>query len=91
MKTHVKALLHKIGVRNRTQAAVWAINRLGPSRLAEAKSLKQATGLPMLLARLHGAGGIGPDVADEPAVPRPAEQILHAVAPGPGAPRAIAR
>jgi two-component system, NarL family, nitrate/nitrite response regulator NarL len=40
VKTHVKALLHKIRVRNRTQAAMWATKHLGPSRLDDAKSVK---------------------------------------------------
>lgn len=31
VKTHVKAILRKIGVKNRTQAALWAINNLGLS------------------------------------------------------------
>jgi hypothetical protein len=67
VKTHVKALLHKISVRNRTQAAVWATNRLGPSRLDDAKSAKPNGGLLGPLAQL---GGLGLDLADEPAVAR---------------------
>lgn len=34
VKTHVKALLHKIGVRNRTQAAMWAMSSGGSRDLA---------------------------------------------------------
>jgi two-component system, NarL family, nitrate/nitrite response regulator NarL len=64
VKTHVKALLHKISVRNRTQAAVWATNHLGPSRLDDAKSLKPSAGLRGLLDQLAGPGL---DLADEPA------------------------
>jgi two-component system nitrate/nitrite response regulator NarL len=67
VKTHVKALLHKISVRNRTQAAVWATNRLGPSRLDDAKSSKPNAGLPGPLAQF---GGLGLDLADEPVVAR---------------------
>jgi two-component system nitrate/nitrite response regulator NarL len=67
VKTHVKALLHKISVRNRTQAAVWATNRLGPSCLDDAKSSKPGAGQPGSLAQF---GGLGVDLADEPAVAR---------------------
>jgi two-component system nitrate/nitrite response regulator NarL len=27
VKVHIKAILHKLRVQNRTQAAVWAVNR----------------------------------------------------------------
>jgi DNA-binding NarL/FixJ family response regulator len=64
VKTHVKALLHKISVRNRTQAAVWATNHIWPSRLDDEKPLKPRAGWLELLAQL---GGPGLDVADEPA------------------------
>jgi two-component system, NarL family, nitrate/nitrite response regulator NarL len=64
VKTHVKALLHKISVRNRTQAAVWATNHLAPSRLDDAKSLKPCADLLGPLAQL---GGLGLDLADGPA------------------------
>jgi two-component system nitrate/nitrite response regulator NarL len=67
VKTHVKALLHKINVRNRTQAAVWATNRLGPSHLDDAKSSKPSAGL---LGPLAQFGGPRRDLADEPAVAR---------------------
>lgn len=40
VKTHIKALLRKIRVRNRTQAAMWATKHLGSSRLDDAKSVK---------------------------------------------------
>jgi two-component system, NarL family, nitrate/nitrite response regulator NarL len=76
VKTHVKALLHKIGARNRTQAAVWAINHFGPSRLDEAKSLEKSAGLPVVLAQL---GRLGLDLADGSAVTRQAEQKVYAV------------
>ena len=74
VKTHVKALLHKIGVRNRTQAAVWATNHLGPSRLDDAKSLKPSASLLGLLAPL---GELGLDLADEAVVARHAERKVH--------------
>ena len=80
VKTHVKALLHKIGVRNRTQAAVWAINHPGQSHLDAVKPLKRSTGLPVLLDRL---GGLGLDVVDQSAVARSAEPDVHAVTPNP--------
>lgn len=35
VKTHVKAILRKVGVKNRTQAALWAIANLGTSADAE--------------------------------------------------------
>jgi two-component system nitrate/nitrite response regulator NarL len=76
VKTHVKALLHKIGARNRTQAAVWAINHFGPSRLDEAKSLEKSAGLPVVLAQL---GRLGLDLADGSAVTPQAEQKVYAV------------
>jgi two-component system, NarL family, nitrate/nitrite response regulator NarL len=63
VKTHVKALLHKISVRNRTQAAVWATNYLGQSCLHDAKSLRPSAGLRGLLDQL---GGPGLDLVDEP-------------------------
>jgi two-component system nitrate/nitrite response regulator NarL len=69
VKTHVKALLQKICVRNRTQAAVWAINHLGPPRLDEKHSLKRSAGA--LLAQL---GGLGIDRTYEAAVARQPEQ-----------------
>jgi two-component system nitrate/nitrite response regulator NarL len=31
VKTHIKAILRKINVRNRTQAALWAVKHLPPS------------------------------------------------------------
>lgn len=52
VKTHVKALLHKIRARNRTQAAVWAINHLGPQCIDGEASLKRGGGLPALSAQL---------------------------------------
>jgi two-component system nitrate/nitrite response regulator NarL len=37
VKVHVKAVLRKIRVRNRTQAAIWALNRqASPERLGAA-------------------------------------------------------
>jgi two-component system nitrate/nitrite response regulator NarL len=64
VKTHVKAVLHKISVRNRTQAAVWATYHLGQSRLDDTKSLKPSAGLRGLLDQL---GGPSLDLADESA------------------------
>jgi two-component system nitrate/nitrite response regulator NarL len=37
VKVHVKAILRKVGVRNRTQAAIWALNHL-PSAPADMKA-----------------------------------------------------
>jgi two-component system nitrate/nitrite response regulator NarL len=31
VKVHLKSILRKLGVTNRTQAAIWAVNRAGPS------------------------------------------------------------
>jgi two-component system, NarL family, nitrate/nitrite response regulator NarL len=73
VKTHVKALLHKIGVRNRTQAAVWATNHLGLSGLNDAKSFKPSAGLRGLLDQL---GRSGLDLADEPATAHLREATL---------------
>jgi two-component system nitrate/nitrite response regulator NarL len=67
VKTHVKALLHKIRVSNRTQAAVWATNRLGSLRVDDAKSLKPSTGFLGPLGQLGGLGldpAVGPPAAD---------------------------
>jgi two-component system nitrate/nitrite response regulator NarL len=31
VQVHLKSILRKLGVTNRTQAAIWAVNRAGPS------------------------------------------------------------
>jgi two-component system nitrate/nitrite response regulator NarL len=54
VKVHVKAILRKIRVKNRTQAAIWAINR-------QALPLGAATTQPTLDGKLHS-----PSVAGEP-------------------------
>jgi two-component system nitrate/nitrite response regulator NarL len=79
VKTHVKALLHKISVRNRTQAAVWATNHRGPSRLDDAKSSKPSAGLLGPLAQL---GGLDLDLVEERAnVPGRTESLPLSVKP----------
>jgi len=45
VKVHVKAILRKIGVQNRTQAAIWAVGeRLGDNSPHPAHCLKGANG-----------------------------------------------
>jgi DNA-binding NarL/FixJ family response regulator len=65
VKTYVKALLHKLGRKNRTQAAMWAINHLGPSPLDEAQPWRRSVGLSPVSAQL---GAIAPDLAADPRV-----------------------
>lgn len=46
VKVHVKAILRKIGVQNRTQAAIWAVGeRLGDTPLHPAHCVKGANGV----------------------------------------------
>jgi two-component system nitrate/nitrite response regulator NarL len=81
VKTYVKALLHKIGVRNRTQAAMWAKDHLGRSHLENATSQQASSGLLVLLAQL---GGRGLAFADQsPAAPqvRPGVHVAVGSAP----------
>ena len=73
VKTPVKAVLRKINARNRTQAAIWAVNHLGPSRPDEATSFKRSAGVSVGLARV---GEVAPDPSDEPApAPHPEHKI----------------
>lgn len=49
VKVHIKAILRKIQVQNRTQAAIWAINRLEPvARPMEALAVSKANGISLL-------------------------------------------
>ncbi|WP_439497819.1 LuxR C-terminal-related transcriptional regulator [Bosea sp. (in: a-proteobacteria)] len=49
VKVHIKAILRKIQVQNRTQAAIWAINRLEPvSRPINASVAGKANGMSLL-------------------------------------------
>ena len=77
VKTHVKALLHKIGVRNRTQAAMWAMDHLVPSHLERGKSSEGSRDLSMFLARL------GLDPAEEPAAAPQARPTAQAIVGSP--------
>lgn len=43
VKVHVKAILRKIRVQNRTQAAIWGMNHVSPVRPANSNSLLPAT------------------------------------------------
>jgi two-component system nitrate/nitrite response regulator NarL len=79
VKAHVKALLGKLGARNRTQAAIWAVYHLKSSRLEEPKSSKRSAGLPVLLGQLGRLADLGLDIADEPLAARQTEQETHAV------------
>ena len=77
VKTHVKTLHHKIGVRNRTQAAMWAMDHLVPSHLERGKSSEGSRDLSMFLARL------GLDPAEEPAATPQARPTAHAIVGSP--------
>jgi len=72
VKTHVKALLRKIGARNRTQAAIWAVYHLGPSRVDEPTPLNRSAGALVCLARLRGIGSAS---SDDPATAAHREPI----------------
>jgi two-component system nitrate/nitrite response regulator NarL len=62
VKVHVKAILRKIRVKNRTQAAVWALNREAfPRRLVEGDG-----GSPLTQASLGYAGSDGPKNGPRP-------------------------
>jgi DNA-binding NarL/FixJ family response regulator len=53
VKVHIKAILRKIRVRNRTQAAIWAItNSLSSAKSANSSS-NDSAGLPAILAKQH--------------------------------------
>jgi two-component system nitrate/nitrite response regulator NarL len=76
VKTHVKALLRKISARNRTQAAMWAVSHLVPSRLDQARLPKRSVGLSLGLTRL---GSLATDPSDEPATAPHPEQKSYAI------------
>jgi two-component system nitrate/nitrite response regulator NarL len=44
VKVHIKAILRKIRVQNRTQAAIWAVNHLDAAAPAELGTLVQGSG-----------------------------------------------
>jgi two-component system nitrate/nitrite response regulator NarL len=55
VKVHVKAILRKIQVKNRTQAAVWALNRQAfPRRLVEGEGGSPLTQASLAYARSDG-------------------------------------
>jgi two-component system nitrate/nitrite response regulator NarL len=74
VKVHVKAILRKIRVHNRTQAAIWAMNN-GASLWSSAPS-------PQPLADMSPPASSMPDVPMEPLqLPPPKDHCNHAKAP----------
>jgi two-component system nitrate/nitrite response regulator NarL len=72
VKVHVKSLLRKIRVSNRTQAAMWAINHLRPALDRQSRSGS---------VQNHGAGFEGPahaDLQNFQNSPRPQDRISDA-------------
>jgi two-component system, NarL family, nitrate/nitrite response regulator NarL len=66
VKVHIKSILRKIRVQNRTQAAIWAMNNdrsILPIDVNVAGRNAQAT-RPSLRLRLNRAGSLAPDVID---------------------------
>jgi two-component system nitrate/nitrite response regulator NarL len=56
VKVHIKAILRKIHVQNRTQAAIWAVNRLDPPpALIESRGALDGHGTAYKSARVHMA------------------------------------
>ncbi|WP_181832707.1 helix-turn-helix domain-containing protein [Bosea caraganae] len=56
VKVHIKAILRKIHVQNRTQAAIWAVNRLDPPpAILDGHSAMDAHGSAFKLTRVHMA------------------------------------
>jgi hypothetical protein len=54
VKVHVKAILRKIGVSNRTQAAIWAMSKCAPMRGGPEKV--EFAHPPLLSPRLQSEG-----------------------------------
>jgi len=53
VKVHVKAILRKVRVRNRTQAAIWAVNHLGKTRYDGYNPVKNSA--PLLITSPNNA------------------------------------
>lgn len=71
VKAHVKAILRKIQVENRTQAAMWAINHLGPGTdldpTAE-RSVQNAAGFEVSNSRAESVVPENPQVPGTPSI-----------------------